>query len=57
MTVQYLKKADGVLTAEAKIDLPRVWRDKEDLIVPVEVFDQHKTKVFHADITMYITER
>ena len=57
MTVQYLKKADGILTAEAKIDLPRVWQDKEDLIVPVEVYDQHKTKVFHADITMYITER
>ena len=57
MTVQYLKKADGVLTANASIDLPRVWKDKEDLIVAVEVFDQHNTKVFHADINMYITSR
>ncbi|MCF6435936.1 MULTISPECIES: hotdog fold domain-containing protein [Pseudoalteromonas] len=57
MTVQYLKKAETDLTAQAKIALPRQWQDKEDLIVPVEIFDAQGTKVFHADINMYITER
>ncbi|RJE75637.1 DUF4442 domain-containing protein [Pseudoalteromonas citrea] len=57
MTVQYLKKAETDIRAEAKIILPREWQDKEDLIVPVEVFDLHGTKVFHADINMYITQR
>ncbi|MBQ4848934.1 DUF4442 domain-containing protein [Pseudoalteromonas sp. MMG013] len=57
MTVQYLKKAETDISAEAKITLPRQWLDKEDLIVPVEVFDAHGTKVFHADINMYVTKR
>ncbi|TQF69854.1 hotdog fold domain-containing protein [Pseudoalteromonas luteoviolacea] len=57
MTVQYLKKADSDLKAQAQIPLPREWKDKEDLIVPVEVFNSDGVKVFHADITMYITEK
>ncbi|WP_261594375.1 hotdog fold domain-containing protein [Pseudoalteromonas holothuriae] len=57
MTVQYLKKAETNLRAQASIELPRQWQDKEDLIVPVEVFDEQGNKVFHADINMYITAR
>ncbi|KZN58001.1 hotdog fold domain-containing protein [Pseudoalteromonas luteoviolacea] len=57
MTVQYLKKADSDLKAQAQIPMPREWKDKEDLIVPVEVFNNEGVKVFHADITMYITEK
>ncbi|ESP94910.1 hotdog fold domain-containing protein [Pseudoalteromonas luteoviolacea] len=57
MTVQYLKKADTDLKAEAVIPLPHVWQDKEDIIVPVEVFNSEGVKVFHADVTMYITAK
>ncbi|MCG7536447.1 MULTISPECIES: hotdog fold domain-containing protein [Pseudoalteromonas] len=57
MTVQYLKKADTDLRAEATIPLPRQWQDKEELIVPVEVFNSDGVKVFHADVTMYISAK
>ena len=57
MTVQYLKKAETGIRAEASIVMPRQWHEREDLVVPVEVFDEHGSKVFHADITMYITAR
>ncbi|WP_440055222.1 hotdog fold domain-containing protein [Pseudoalteromonas sp. T1lg65] len=57
MSVQYLKKAETDLHACAKIDYPRNWQDKEELIVPVEVFDTYGEKVFHADINMYISAK
>ncbi|WP_419147705.1 hotdog fold domain-containing protein [Pseudoalteromonas 'SMAR'] len=57
MTVQYLAKAETDLEAVAQIDYPRTWQDKEDLIVPVEVFNSSGEKVFHADINMYISAK
>ena len=46
MTVQYLAKAETDLEAVAQIDYPRTWQDKEDLIVPVEVFNSSGEKSF-----------
>ncbi|KPZ60279.1 hypothetical protein AN391_00689 [Pseudoalteromonas sp. P1-13-1a] len=57
MTVQYLAKVDTDVTAIAEIDLPRQWVDKEDLVVPVKLFNTRNELVFTADITMYITEK
>ena len=57
MTVQYLAKVDTDVTAIAEIDLPHVWVDKEDLIVPVKLYNTRNELVFTADITMYITEK
>ncbi|MGO2292915.1 MAG: hotdog fold domain-containing protein [Pseudoalteromonas sp.] len=57
MTVQYLAKVDTDVTAVAEIDMPRQWQDKEDLIVPVKLYNTRDELVFTADITMYITEK
>jgi acyl-coenzyme A thioesterase PaaI-like protein len=57
MTVQYLAKVDTDVTAIAKIKLPHQWQDKEDLVVPVELFNTRNELVFSAAITMYITEK
>jgi len=57
MTVHYLAKVDTDVTAIAEIDLPRQWVDKEDLVVPVKLYNTRNELVFTADITMYITEK
>jgi acyl-coenzyme A thioesterase PaaI-like protein len=54
MKVEYLQKAKTDLTAIADgKDIN--WNEKGDVTVPVEVFDIDNQKVFHADITMYIS--
>ncbi|ASD68851.1 hotdog fold domain-containing protein [Pseudoalteromonas piscicida] len=57
MSVQYLAKAETDLHAVAQIEYPRPWQDKEELVVPVEVFNTAGEKVFHADINMYISAK
>jgi len=57
MTVRYLAKVDTDVTAIAEIDLPHKWIDKEDLVVPVKLYNTRNELVFTADITMYITEK
>ncbi|WP_017216453.1 hotdog fold domain-containing protein [Pseudoalteromonas sp. NJ631] len=57
MSVQYLAKAETDLHAVAQIEYPRAWQDKEELVVPVEVFNTAGEKVFHADINMYISAK
>ncbi|QUI64509.1 DUF4442 domain-containing protein [Pseudoalteromonas sp. CO348] len=57
MSVQYLAKAETDLHAVAQIEYPRTWQDKEELVVPVEVFNTAGEKVFHADINMYISAK
>ncbi len=57
MTVQYLAKVDTDVTAIAEIDLPHQWLDKEDLVVPVKLYNTRNELVFTADITMYITAK
>ena len=55
MTVKYLAKVDTDVTAVAEIEMPRQWVDKEDLVVPVKLYNTRNELVFTADITMYIT--
>ncbi|AXV65800.1 DUF4442 domain-containing protein [Pseudoalteromonas lipolytica] len=57
MTVNYLAKVDSDMRAVAEIDFPRQWLDKEDLVVPVKVYNSRDELVFTADITMYITAK
>ncbi|MDN3487723.1 MULTISPECIES: hotdog fold domain-containing protein [unclassified Pseudoalteromonas] len=57
MTVQYLAKVDTDVTAIAEIELPHQWIDKEDLVVPVKLYNIRNELVFTADITMYITKK
>ncbi|WP_372759814.1 hotdog fold domain-containing protein [Pseudoalteromonas sp.] len=57
MTVQYLAKVDTDVTAIAEIALPHQWQDKEDLVVPVKLYNTRNELVFTADITMYITAK
>lgn len=57
MTVRYLAKVDTDVSAIAAIDLPHKWIDKEDLVVPVKLYNTRNELVFTADITMYITEK
>lgn len=57
MTVQYLAKVDTDVTAIAEIKLPHQWIDKEDLVVPVKLYNTRNELVFTADITMYITKK
>ena len=57
MTVNYLAKVDTDVKAIAQIQLPRNWGDKEDLVVPVKLYNNRNELVFTADITMYITLR
>jgi acyl-coenzyme A thioesterase PaaI-like protein len=58
MTVEYLKRADGVLRATAHIEpLPPVKDTGYDLVVPVEIKDANDQLVFRAAITMWITPR
>ncbi|KPH64684.1 hypothetical protein AMS58_11095 [Pseudoalteromonas porphyrae] len=57
MTVKYLAKVDTDVTAIAEIPMPRQWHDKEDLVVPVKLYNTRNELVFTADITMYITEK
>ncbi|MCF6143657.1 hypothetical protein PMAG_a1245 [Pseudoalteromonas mariniglutinosa NCIMB 1770] len=57
MTANYLAKVDTDVTAVAEIPMPRQWLDKEDLVVPVKLYNTRNELVFTADITMYITKK
>jgi acyl-coenzyme A thioesterase PaaI-like protein len=57
MTVRYLAKVDTDVTAIAEIQMPRQWLDKEDLVVPVKLYNTRNELVFTADITMYVTKK
>lgn len=56
MTVQYLKIAKSDLRVICKID-KFDWSDAQDVIMPVDIFDKEHNKVFHADITMRISQK
>lgn len=57
MTVNYLAKVDTDVRAVAEITMPRQWQEKEDLIVPVKLYNSRDELVFTADITMYVTAK
>jgi len=57
MSVRYLHKAVGTMTATASVSLPASSEQASELHVPVEVRDAAGAIVFDADITMWITPR
>jgi hypothetical protein len=57
MTVRYLRKATGVMTATARVPSPASDADGVELHAIVEVRDASDEIVFGADITMWITLR
>ncbi|TDF41417.1 DUF4442 domain-containing protein [Alteromonadaceae bacterium M269] len=56
MEVKYLKMAKTDLIARCKIE-KFDWDEAQDVVMPVGVFDTHGDEVFHADITMRISEK
>lgn len=55
MTVEYLKKASGTLTARCEFD-PQIIQEG-DIVVPLEVRDPEDDVVFTAKITFYISKK
>ncbi|MCC6171865.1 MAG: DUF4442 domain-containing protein [Gammaproteobacteria bacterium] len=56
MTIEYLRKADGDVTATARLD-KNEWRDAGNVGVPVTVVDARGEEVVRAVITMYVSPR
>ena len=54
MTVEYLAKATTSLRGVCDLDAASL--QVGDNVVPVDVFDEAGQRVFHADITMYVSE-
>ena len=57
MSVRYLRKAVGVMTATARVSSPAADADGVELHAMVEVRDVAGEVVFDADVTMWITLR
>ena len=57
MSVRYLRKAVGVMTATARVSSPAADADGVELHAIVEVRDVAGEVVFDADVTMWITLR
>jgi acyl-coenzyme A thioesterase PaaI-like protein len=57
MSVRYLRKAVGVMTATARVAQPPLSADGAELHAGVEIRDAAGEVVFDADITMWITAR
>ncbi len=56
MTIEYLRKAEGGVTAVARLDKTE-WHAPENISVPLTVTDAGGTEVVRAVITMYVSER
>ena len=57
MSVRYLRKAVGAMTATARVSSPAAGADGVELHAIVEVRDVAGEVVFDADVTMWITVR
>lgn len=57
MSVRYLKKAKGTLTATARVDVPAADAPAQEAHAIVEVRDNAGEIVFDADISMWISPR
>lgn len=57
MSVRYLKKASGVMTATALVPLITDPTQAQELHAKVEVRDAQNEAVFDADITMWVSPR
>jgi acyl-coenzyme A thioesterase PaaI-like protein len=56
MTIEYLRKAQGRVSAVARLDKTE-WHAPEDIGVPLTVTDAAGTEVVRAVITMYVSDR
>lgn len=56
MTIEYLRKAPGHVSATARLD-KKDWSPPENIGVPVSVTDAQGTEVVRAVITMYVAEK
>jgi acyl-coenzyme A thioesterase PaaI-like protein len=56
MTIEYLRKAQGGVSAMARLDKTE-WHAPENIGVPLTVTDDAGTEVVRAVITMYVSER
>jgi acyl-coenzyme A thioesterase PaaI-like protein len=56
MTIEYLRKAQGGVTAIARLDKAE-WQAPENVGVPLTVTDAAGTEVVRAVITMYVSDR
>lgn len=56
MEVKYLKMAKTDLKAVCQIE-QFDWESPQDVVMPVGVFDTNGVEVFHADITMRISQK
>lgn len=56
MTVQYLKMAKTDLRIVCEVQ-DHQWSEPQNVIMPVSVLDEIGEEVFHADITMRISEK
>jgi acyl-coenzyme A thioesterase PaaI-like protein len=57
MTIDYLAKATGRLTAEALLVLPDELAAKQELPVEISITDARDVEVSHAQIRIWVTER
>jgi acyl-coenzyme A thioesterase PaaI-like protein len=57
MSVRYLRKATGTMTATARVLTPAADSDASELHAIVEVRDSADELVFDADVTMWVTRR
>ncbi|MGH8174447.1 MAG: hotdog fold domain-containing protein [Rhodanobacteraceae bacterium] len=57
MSVRYLRKAVGAMTATAHVPAPAPSADGSELHAVVEIRDAAGEVVFDADVTMWITRR
>lgn len=57
MTVHYLAKARGTMTATTELLLADPLPERSEVIVPVSVTDRAGTEVFRADILLWVTAR
>jgi acyl-coenzyme A thioesterase PaaI-like protein len=59
MTVQYLEKATTSLRAQARLAPPdfAAITEGDEVVVPVNVFDEAGAEVVHAEITTWVTPR
>ncbi len=56
MTIEYLRKAQGGVSAVARLDKTE-WHAPQDIGVPLTVTDAAGTEVVRAVITMYVSDR
>ena len=55
MTVQYIAKATGTITAISQFDPAIIQRG--DVVIPIVVSNSSGSTVFTADITFYVSEK